>query len=100
MLAAELLHLGPTLVPRDVPSGHGSSRTPQPRTLLARWAIVVLGGVVGGIAGVAGAAISEPGVGFPARVELTGVAAGFGVGASAVGLVLRRRFTTDPPDAG
>jgi hypothetical protein len=52
----------------------------------SNWALLVIGGLLGSAAGVIGATISDPKVGFPAWVDLTGVLAGFGVGVLATGL--------------
>jgi len=49
-------------------------------------ALLVIGGFLGSVVGVIGASISDPEVGFPAWVDLTGVLAGFGVGVLATGL--------------
>jgi Na+/proline symporter len=45
-----------------------------------RWTLLIAGGCLGSVVGVIGASISDPEVGFPAWVDLTGVVAGFGLG--------------------
>lgn len=50
------------------------------------WKLLVTGGLLGSAVGVIGATISDPGVGFPAWVDLTGVLAGFGLGVLVAGL--------------
>jgi hypothetical protein len=52
----------------------------------SNWALLMIGGLLGSAAGVIGATISDPKVGFPAWVDLTGVLAGFGLGVLATGL--------------
>jgi len=54
---------------------------------------LLVGGCLGSATGVIGASISDPEVGFPAWVDLTGVVAGFGLGVLAAGLVLLGRAT-------
>ena len=44
------------------------------------WALLVIGGLLGSVVGVVGATISDPEVGFPAWVDLTGVLVGFALG--------------------
>lgn len=51
----------------------------------------MVGGVLGSAVGVIGATISDPEVGFPAWVDLTGVVAGFALGVLATGLALLLR---------
>jgi hypothetical protein len=60
---------------------------------MTAWTRLLRGGVIGALVGVTGAFISDPGDGFPAWVELTGVVVGFSLGGCAAGLVqlLRRR---------
>jgi pilus assembly protein TadC len=53
----------------------------------SKWALLVIGGLLGSVVGVIGASISDPEVGFPAWVDLTGVLAGFGLGVLATGLL-------------
>jgi hypothetical protein len=48
--------------------------------------LLTVGGPLGSAVGVIGATISDPGVGFPAWVDLTGVLAGFGLGVLVAGL--------------
>jgi hypothetical protein len=55
---------------------------------VAKWTPLIVGGCVGSATGVIGASISDPEVGFPAWVDLTGVVAGFGLGVLATGLLL------------
>lgn len=55
------------------------------------WTLLVVGGLLGSVAGVIGATISDPEVGFPAWVDLTGVLAGFGLGAIVAGLFAAAR---------
>ena len=50
------------------------------------WTLLVVGGLLGSVAGAIGATISDPEVGFPAWVDLTGVLAGFGLGVLVAGL--------------
>lgn len=54
----------------------------------AKRAVLVVGGCIGSAIGVIGASISDPRVGFPAWVDLTGVVAGFGLGVLAAGIVV------------
>ena len=63
------------------PARHGKRRVPNRVAL-------TIGGLLGSAAGVVGATISDPEVGFPAWVDLTGVVAGFGLGLLAAGLAL------------
>ena len=49
---------------------------------------LLIGGLLGSAAGVVGATISDPEVGFPAWVDLTGVVVGFGLGVLASGSAL------------
>jgi hypothetical protein len=51
----------------------------------------MVGGVLGSAVGVIGATISDPEVGFPAWVDLTGVVAGFALGVLVTGLALLLR---------
>jgi hypothetical protein len=55
--------------------------------------MLLVGGLLGSCVGVIGASISDPRVGFPAWIDLTGVVAGFGLGVlvSGTGAVLRSR---------
>jgi Na+/proline symporter len=53
----------------------------------SNWALLVIGGLLGSVVGVIGASISDPEVGFPAWVDLTGVLAGFALGVLATGLL-------------
>lgn len=55
------------------------------------WTLLVVGGLLGSVAGVIGATISDPEVGFPAWVDLTGVLAGFGLGVLVAGLFAAAR---------
>jgi hypothetical protein len=55
---------------------------------VANWTPLIVGGCTGSAIGVIGASISDPEVGFPAWVDLTGVVAGFGLGVLATGLGL------------
>jgi hypothetical protein len=64
-----------------LPPRRGKKRVPHS-------AVLTIGGRLGSAAGIIGAAISDPEVGFPAWVDLTGVVAGFGVGFLAAGLAL------------
>jgi hypothetical protein len=50
------------------------------------WRLLAVGGLLGSAAGVVGATISDPAVGFPAWVDLTGVLAGFAIGVLVAGL--------------
>jgi hypothetical protein len=52
---------------------------------------LLVGGCLGSVAGVIGASISDPEVGFPAWVDVTGVVAGFGLGVLVTGVVLLGR---------
>lgn len=52
------------------------------------WAVLTIGGLLGSAAGIIGATVSDPEVGFPAWVDLTGLVAGFGIGLLAAGLAL------------
>lgn len=54
---------------------------------------LLVGGCVGSVTGVIGASISDPEMGFPAWVDLTGIVAGFGLGVMVAGLVLLGRAT-------
>ncbi len=54
---------------------------------------LLLGGCLGSVTGVIGASISDPEVGFPAWVDLTGIVAGFGLGVVVTGLLLLGRAT-------
>jgi hypothetical protein len=54
-------------------------------------ALLVVGGLLGSAAGVIGATISDPEVGFPAWVDLTGVLAGFALGVLVAGLFAAAR---------
>ena len=51
------------------------------------WTLLIVGGCLGSIVGVIGASISDPEVGFPAWVDLTGVVVGFCLGVLTTGLV-------------
>lgn len=53
----------------------------------SNWALLVIGGLLGSTVGVIGATISDPEVGFPAWVDLTGVVVGFALGVLAIGLL-------------
>jgi hypothetical protein len=55
--------------------------------------MLLVGGCLGSVAGVIGASISDPEVGFPAWVDVTGVVAGFGLGVLVTGVVLLVRAT-------
>lgn len=55
---------------------------------MKRSTTLVVGGCLGSAIGVVGASISDPEVGFPAWVDLTGVVAGFGLGILVTGLLL------------
>jgi hypothetical protein len=55
------------------------------------WTLLVVGGLMGSVVGVIGATITDPEVGFPAWVDLTGVLAGFGLGVLATGLFATAR---------
>ena len=52
---------------------------------------LAVGGLLGSVAGVVGAAISDPEAGFPAWVDLTGVLAGFALGLLVAGLFVAAR---------
>ena len=52
-----------------------------------KWTLLIAGGCLGSVVGVIGASISDPEVGFPAWVDLTGVVVGFGLGVLTTGLV-------------
>jgi hypothetical protein len=52
---------------------------------------LLVGGCLGSVVGVIGASISDPEVGFPAWVDLTGIVAGFGLGVLVTGVVLLGR---------
>jgi hypothetical protein len=56
-----------------------------------KWTLLIAGGCLGGVVGVIGASISDPEVGFPAWVDLTGVLVGFGLGVLTTGLVVLLR---------
>lgn len=60
----------------------------------SNWTRLIVGGCVGSVVGVIGASISDPEVGFPAWVDLTGVVAGFGLGVLTTGLVVLLRHAT------
>jgi len=71
-------------------------RRPRARKTLSRVSakrMLFVGGLLGSCVGVIGASISDPRVGFPAWIDLTGVVAGFGLGVlvSGTGVVLRSR---------
>lgn len=66
---------------RPPPADRGKRRVPT-------WAVLTIGGLLGSAAGVIGATITDPAVGFPAWVDLTGLVAGFGVGLLAAVLAL------------
>ena len=53
----------------------------------SKWALLAVGGLLGSVAGIVGATISDPEVGFPAWVDLTGVLAGFALGVLVAGLL-------------
>ena len=50
------------------------------RSGVPRWTVLIIGGCLGSAVGVIGASVSDPKVGFPAWVDLTGVLAGFALG--------------------
>jgi len=54
---------------------------------------LLVGGCLGSVTGVIGASTSDPEMGFPAWVDLTGIVAGFGLGVVVAGLVLLGRAT-------
>ena len=60
------------------------------------WTLLAVGGLLGSVAGVIGATISDPDVGFPAWVDLTGVLAGFALGVLAAGLLATARASRRP----
>jgi hypothetical protein len=66
---------------RRRPADRGKRRVPT-------WAVLTIGGLLGSAAGIIGATISDPEVGFPAWVDLTGLVAGFGLGLLTTGLAL------------
>jgi hypothetical protein len=71
-------------------------RRPRTRKALSRLSakrMLLVGGMLGSCLGVIGASISDPEVGFPAWIDLTGVVAGFGIGVlvSGTATVLRSR---------
>ena len=70
-------------------------RRPRTRKALPPSAkrMLFVGGILGSCLGVIGASISDPTVGFPAWIDLTGVVAGFGIGVlvSGTATVLRCR---------
>jgi len=53
-----------------------------------KWTLLIGGGCLGSVVGVIGASISDPEVGFPAWVDLTGVVGGFGLGVLTTELVV------------
>ena len=53
--------------------------------------LLIGGGCLGSVVGVIGASISDPQMGFPAWVDLTGVVAGFGLGVLTTALVVLLR---------
>ena len=55
-------------------------RSRRPRSPLSAKRMLLVGGLLGSCLGVIGALISDPAVGFPAWIDLTGVVAGFGLG--------------------
>jgi hypothetical protein len=55
------------------------------------WKLLAIGGVLGSVVGVIGATISDPEMGFPAWVDLTGVLAGFALGVLVTGLFAAAR---------
>jgi hypothetical protein len=57
----------------------------------SKWALLAVGGLLGSVAGLVGATISDPEVGFPAWVDLTGVLAGFTLGVLVAGLFAAAR---------
>ena len=59
-----------------------------------KWALLIGGGCLGSVVGVIGASISDPEMGFPAWVDLTGVVCGFGLGVLTTGLVVLLRHAT------
>jgi hypothetical protein len=69
-----------------------TERKPEPRGwVLCRpfhWRLLVFGGTIGAVAGVAGATITDSKMGFPAWVDLTGVLGGFATGVLVTGLIL------------
>jgi hypothetical protein len=80
---------------RKRPADRGKRRVPA-------WAVLTIGGLLGSAAGVVGATISDPEVGFPAWVDLTGLVAGSGLGLLAAGLALAllspgHRHSRTPP---
>ena len=83
----------------------GSRRRTRPparreKSRRPNWMLLVVGGVLGSAVGVIGATISDPEVGFPAWVDLTGVVAGFAIGFLATGLFLLLRHLTTCEGAG
>ena len=72
--------------PRRIHSGVPTRHGKRPKRVA-----LTIGGLLGSAAGVVGATISDPEVGFPAWVDLTGVVAGFGVGLLAAVLALGLR---------
>ena len=70
-------------------------RRPRTRTALSLSAkgMLLVGGMLGSCLGVIGASISDPKVGFPAWIDVTGVVAGFAIGVlvSGTATVLRSR---------
>lgn len=55
------------------------------------WTLLAIGGLLGSVAGVVGATISDPEVGFPAWVDLTGVLVGFALGVLVTGFFAAAR---------
>jgi hypothetical protein len=57
----------------------------------SKWTLLAVGCLLGSVAGVVGATISDPEVGFPAWVDLTGVLAGFALGVLVAGVFAAAR---------
>jgi hypothetical protein len=66
----------------------GASPCGSRSEIVARSTTLVVGGCLGSVVGVIGASVTDPEVGFPAWVDLTGVVAGFALGVLVAGLVV------------
>ena len=60
----------------------------------SNWKLLIAGGCLGSVVGVIGASISDPEMGFPAWVDLTGVVCGCGLGVLTAELVVLLRYAT------